>query len=107
MTHEIFKKEYFDLYGFYTDSEEQFRKFPTITKITTGFCYKGGIKPVWCVISAFQSEEEALSTIDEKPVIDLLEELRQEVLDACFMEGDYFVHMINCKIREIKRRNER
>ena len=107
MTHEIFKKEYFDLYGFYICSEEQFRKFPTITKITTGFCYKGGIKPVWCVISAFQSEEEALSIIDEKPVIDLLEELRQEVLDAHFMEADYFVHMINCKIYEIKRRNER
>ena len=107
MTHEIFKKEYFDLYGFYTDSEEQFRKFPTINKITTGFCYKGGIKPVWCLISAFQSEEEALSTIDEKPIIELLEELRQEVLDTHFMEADYFVHMINCKIREIKRRNER
>ena len=104
MTHEIFKKEYFDLYEFYTDSEEQFRKVPTIT---TGFCYKGGIKPVWCLISAFQSEEEALSTINEKPIIDLLEELRQEVLDAHFMEADYFVHMINCKIREIKKRNDR
>ena len=107
MTHEIFKKEYFDDYDFYVESEKQFREHPTITKITTGFCYKGGIKPVWCLISAFQSEEEALSIIDEKPVIDLLEELKQEVLDASFREGSYFVHMINCKIREIKRRNER
>jgi len=107
MTHEIFKKEYFDPYNFYVESEEQFRKYPSINQITTGFCYKGGRKPVWVVISAFQSEEEALSVIDEKPVIDLLEDLKQEVCDAHFMEADYFVHMINCKIREIKRRNER
>lgn len=107
MTHEIFKKEYFDLYGFYTDSEEQFRKFPTITKITTGFCYKGGIKPVWCLISAFQSEEEALSVLDEKPITDVLFDLKQEVLEANLMEADYFIHLIDIKIREIKIRNER
>ena len=107
MTHEIFKKEYFDLYGFYTDSEEQFRKYPTINKIVTGFCYKGGMKPVWCVISAFQSEEEALSTIDEKPIIDVLWELKQKVLDAHFSESDFFVRMIDYEIHEIKRRNER
>ena len=107
MTHEIFKKEYFGIYDFYVESEQQFRKYPAINKITTGFNYLGGKKPIWVLISAFQSEEEALSTIDEKPVIDLLEELKQEVLDAHLVDGSYVAHMIEIKIREIKRRNER
>lgn len=107
MTHEIFKKEYFDAYDFYVESEKQFREHPTITKITTGFCYKGGIKPVWCLISAFQSEEEALSMVEEKPLIDVLEELKQEAIDVNLDDGDYFIHLIDLKIRDIKRRNER
>ena len=105
MTHEIFKKEYFDVYNFYVESEEQFRKYPTINRITTGFRYEGGKKPIWVLFSAFQSEEEALSVLDEGTLIDVLNELKQEVLDAHFMEGDYFVRMIDMKIREIKRRN--
>ena len=107
MTHEIFKKEYFDVYNFYVESEKEFREHPFVNKITTGFCYKGGKKPIWVLFSAFQSEEEALSIVDEKSLIDVLEELKQEVMDTNFLEGQYFVHMIEMKIREIKRRNER
>lgn len=107
MTHEIFKKEYFDTYDFYVDSEKEFREHPTINRISTGFCYKGGIKPIWVLFSAFQSEEEALSVLDEKSLIDVLDDLKQDVLDANFTEGDYFVHMIEMKIHEIKRRNEK
>ena len=105
MTHEIFQKEYFDDYEFYRTSEEQFRKHPTITKITTGFRYEGGKKPIWILYSAFQSEKEALSVLDEKTLIDTLNELKQDVLDAHFMEGSYFVRMIDIKIREIEKRN--
>ena len=107
MTHEMFKKEYFEPYDFYVESEKEFRKYPTINKITTGFCYKGGTKPIWVLFSAFQSEEEALSTINENTLIDVLDELKQDVRRANFLEGDYFVHMIEMKIREIKRRNKR
>lgn len=107
MTHKIFKKEYFDTYDFYVDSEKEFREHPNINRITTGFCYKGGQKPIWVLFSAFQSEEEALSVLDEKSLIGVLDDLKQDVLNANFMEGNYFVHMIEMKIREIKRRNKR
>ena len=59
------------------------------------------------MISAFQSEEEALSIVDEKSLIDTLEELKQEAIDVNLTDGDYFIHLIEMKIREIKRRNER
>jgi len=107
MTHEMFKKEYFDPYNFYVESEEQFRKYPFINQITTGFCYKGGRKPVWVVISAFQSEEEALSVVEEKSLIDALYDIRQDAIGVNRIGGDYFVHLIDMKIREIKRRNKR
>ena len=107
MTHEIFEKEYFDLYTFYVESEKEFRERPFVNSITTGFCYKGGKKPVYVLFSAFQSEEEALSIIEEKSLIDVLEELRQEAIDVNLVDGDYFIRLIDLKIREIKRRNER
>ena len=107
MTNEIFEKEYFDSYEFYVESEKQFREHPHINQITTGFCYKGGIIPVYVLFSAFQSEEEALSMVREKSLIDVLEDLKQEVIDVNLSDGDYFIHLINMKIRDIKRRNER
>lgn len=107
MINDLFNKEYFNLYNFYMDSEKEFREHPFVNKITTGFCYKGGKKPVYILFSAFQSEEEALSMVEEKSLIEVLEELKQEAIDVNLDDGDYFIHLIDLKIRDIKRRNER
>lgn len=100
---ELFKKEYFNFYEFCIDSEEQFRKYPTINSIITGFCYRGGLKPVYTVISAFQSEKEAVSSLNIQSTIEVLEELREELLKSGLDESQYFIHMINLKIKELER----
>lgn len=97
----LFQKEYFDIYNFYTESEKQFRKHP-INRITTGFCYRGGLIPVYTIVSAFKSEKEALSSIDMKSNIEVLEELREEVIKSDLEESRYFIHMINLKIRKLE-----
>lgn len=98
----LFQKEYFDIYDFYIESEKQFRKHPEINRIITGFCYRGGLIPVYTIVSAFKSEKEALSSIDMKSNIEVLEELREEVLKSGLEESRYFIHMINLKIRKLE-----
>ena len=105
--YDLFKREYFTFYDFCNDSEKQFQKHPQITSITTGFCYRGGLKPVYTVISAFQSEKEALSSLDIKSTIEVLEELREEILESSLNESQYFIHMINLKIRELEREHHK
>ena len=102
MVHELFKKEYFDLYDFYVESEKEFREHPFCYQINNGFCYKGGLKPVYVVFSAVQTEEEALSLLGKHTLIETLEELKEEVNDSNLPEAHYFIHIIEKKIREIQ-----
>ena len=100
---ELFQKEYFEIYDFYIESEKQFRKHPQINRITTGFCYRGGRKPVYTLISAFPSEKEALSSLDNSSTIEVLEELKENMMDMGLEESMYFIRMIDLKIKELKR----
>ena len=79
---EKFFGEYLDLYEFMGDAEKEFRKCPFTFQLNRGMLYKGGKQDVYIVVSAVKTKEEALSLVNKKTILEMLRDIRTEVMGS-------------------------
>ena len=103
---ELFKKEYFSFYEFLVEAEIQLRKTPAVHQVSTGFLYLGGKQPIYAVISAVPTKEDAISLLHREPIRQILDDLIEEVMGSSTPDGlihQYdVVKIIKKRIQEIE-----